>query len=237
MAYDPNDPADKAILDKAVKDALEAKQLEHEEEIQGLKDKNQELLGKLRKARTEGGAENAGEIERLETELHETQGKLRKAESDLRQTNRDLSAAHEERDTARNELTSEREFSRNELVNNRLTGELVGVNVASQFLEDVGASLARQVTIKEVDGKREAFVGDKPLGEFVKEWAGSDKGKHYVTAPANGGGGTQNPGNPQGGTKKIAEMTLAERTAHFNAIGKEAFEKQVADEGATAKAK
>ncbi|MGL4640652.1 MAG: hypothetical protein ACRCVX_13095, partial [Shewanella sp.] len=146
MAYDPNDPADKAILDKAVKDALEAQQQEHEDEIEGLKSKNQELLGKLRKARTEGGAENAGEIERLETELHETQGKLRKAESDLRQVNRDLSAAHEERDTARNELSSEREFSRNELVNNRLTAELVGVNVAAQFLEDVSASLARQVT-------------------------------------------------------------------------------------------
>ena len=235
MAYDPNDPADKAILDKAVKDALEAQKLEHEEEIQGLRDKNQELLGKLRKARTEGGSENAGEIERLENDLHEAQAKLRKAEGDLRQVNRELATVTSERDTARGDLTAERDFSRNELVNNRLTAELVGVNVASQFLDDVTASLARQVTVKEVDGKREAFVGDKPLGEFVKEWAGTDKGKHYVTAPANGGGGTQNPGNPQGGPKKIAEMSLAERNAHFNAIGKEAFEQQVAAEKAAPK--
>lgn len=234
MAYDANDPADKKIVDDAVAAALAAQAEEHEEEIEGLRNKNTELLGKLKKARENGGGDNTAEIERLENELAETQRKLSKSEGDLRQTKRDLDTRTGERDTAIGERDNEREISRNEVVNNRLTAELVAVNVASEFLDDVTASLARQVTVKEVEGKREAFVGDKPLSEFVKEWAGSDKGKHYVKAPANGGGGTPPPGNPQGGTKKIAEMSLAERTAHFNAVGKEVFEKQLADEKAAA---
>lgn len=217
MAYDPNDPADKAILDKAVKDALEAQQAEHEADIEGLKDKNKDLLAKLRKARTEGGSETAGEVERLETELSEVQGKLRKAESDLRQTRRELDTANADLGTTRQTLQTEQETSRNEFVQNRLTAELTTANVGSQFLEDVTASLSRQVTVKEVDGKRQAFVGDKPLGEFVKEWAQGDRGKHYVTAPANGGGGANPPGNPQGGAKKLYEMTEVERAEAYRA--------------------
>lgn len=211
MAYDANDPADKAILDKAVKDALAAQAEDHETEIEGLRNKNTELLGKLRKARTEGGGETSAEIERLENELADTQGKLRAAESNLRITKRELETANSELGTTRQSLETEQATSRNEFVQNRLTSELSAANVGSQFLEDVTASLSRSVTVKEVDGKRQAFVGDKPLSEFVKEWSLSDKGKHYVTAPANGGGGATPPGNPQGGAKKIHEMTEMER--------------------------
>ena len=232
MAYDPNDAADKAIFDKAIKAALEAQSEEHETEIQGLKDKNTELLGKIRKARTEGGGENLAEVERLETELSETASKLRKSESDLRTITRTLENVTGERDTLKTNLQNEQSLSRNEFVNNRLTAELVGVNVGSQFLDDLTVSLARQVEVKDQEGKRVAFVGDKSLGDFIKDWSLGDKGKHYVTAPINGGGGTQTPGNPQGGAKKINEMTLVERTAHYNAIGKSAFETQVAAEKA-----
>lgn len=217
MAYDANDPADKAILDKAVKDALAAQAEEHEGEIEGLRNKNTELLAKLRKARTEGGNESAGEVERLENELADTQGKLRKAESDLRGVRRELDTANTDLATTRQSLESEQTTSRNEFVQNRLTSELTAANVGTQFLEDVTASLSRQVTVKEVDGKRQAFVGDKPLGEFVKEWSQGDKGKHYVTAPANGGGGATPPGAPQGGPKKLYEMTEMERSEAYRA--------------------
>lgn len=217
MAYDPNDPKDKAIVQGLIDTALEQARETHEAEIEGLKTKNTDLIGKLRKARAEGGNENTGEIERLETELNEAQGKLRKAESDLRQVNRDVATVTAERDAAQTSLQAETDFARNLLVNNGLTGALVEANVAPQFLDDVTASLARQVTIKDSDGERKAFVGDKPLGEFVKEWSQSDRGKHYVVAPANGGGGTPPPGSPQGGAKKLYEMTEPERIAAHNA--------------------
>lgn len=236
MAYDANDPADVKIVTDAVNAALEAQREEHEAEIQGLKDKRDELLGKIRKLRTEGGGESTGEIERLENELSESNSKLRSAESQLRQMKRDLESANEAKTTAENALTKEREISTNELVNNHLTAALVEANVAPQFLEDVTASLSRQVVVKEVDGKRQTFVGDKPLGEFIKnDWSQGDKGKHYVVAPTNSGGGVTPPGSPQGGVKKISEMNTLERNAHFLAIGKEAFEKQFADEKAASK--
>lgn len=227
MAYDPNDPADKAILDAAVKAERERLEAEHEDAIEGLKNKNTELLGRIRKLRETGGSENTGELDRLENELTETQGKLRKAEGDLRTVKRELETANTELGTTRQSLQTEQETSRNEFVQNRLTSELTAANVGTQFLEDVTASLSRQVTVKDVDGKRQAFVGDKPLGEFVKEWSQGDKGKHYVTAPANGGGGANPPGNPQGGAKKLYEMTEVERAEAYRANPAD-FDKRVA---------
>jgi hypothetical protein len=32
-------------------------------------------------------------------------------------------------------------------------------------------------------------MGDKPLVDAVAEWASSDEGKHFISAPANSGGG------------------------------------------------
>lgn len=227
MAYDANDPADR----KVVADAVAAREAElqeaHEAEITGLKDKNTELLGKLRKARSSEGGGDSAEVERLENELHDVQGKLRTAEANLRQSNRDLQARTAERDTATRDLETERTVARDTLVNSSLTTALVEANVQSQFLEDVTASLSRQVTVKEVDGKRQAFVGDKPLGEFVKEWSQGDKGKHYVGASANGGGGSTPPGNPQGGAKRISDMSQSERVAAYNANPAD-FDKRVA---------
>jgi DNA gyrase/topoisomerase IV subunit A len=227
MAYDPNDPADKAILDAAVKAERERLEAEHEDAIEGLKNKNTELLGRIRKLRETGGSENTGELDRLENELTETQGKLRKAEGDLRTVKRELETANTELGTTRQSLQTEQETSRNEFVQNRLTSELTAANVGTQFLEDVTASLSRQVTVKDVDGKRQAFVGDKSLGDFIKEWSQGDKGKHYVTAPANGGGGANPPGNPQGGAKKLYEMTEMERSEAYRANPTD-FDKRVA---------
>lgn len=239
MAYDPNDPADVAIVNGLVATAVAAENTrlteEHEAEIEGLRNKNTELLGKLRKARSGEGGDSA-EVERLENELADVQKQLRTAESALRTANRNLETVTGERDTAQGELASEREISRNEFVTNRLTAELAAVNVGQHFLEDLTPSMARQVVVKDVNGERQAFVGDKSLSDYIKEWAGTDKAKHYITAPANGGGGTTNNNTPPpSGGKKISEMNLGERTAHYNAIGKDAFEAQVAAEAAAPK--
>lgn len=242
MAYDPNDPADVAIVNGLVATAVaaEAARLaeEHETDKAGLVAKNRQVEEKLRKLRAEGGSDNTIEIERLENELNDVQAKLRKAESELRTATRDLATVTTERDTANADLTNEREISRTEFATNRLTEELSAVNVGSHFLPDLTPSMARQVVVKDVNGERQAFVGDKPLSEHIKEWAASDRAKHYITAPANGGGGSNhNNTPPPSGGKKISEMNLGERTAHYNALGKVAFEAQVAAEEAAAKAK
>lgn len=213
MAYDPNDPADKAILDKAVKDALAAQAEEHEAEVERLNNKNTELLGKLKKAREAGGAENSGEVERLESDLADTQSKLRKADSDLRSANRDLASITGERDTAVNERDGERTRANNEFVGNRLTSEFAALNVGENFREDLTEAMRGKVVVKEVNGERQAFIGDKSLTDHLKEWAETPKGKHYVLAPNNSGGNATGSGGADGGPKKIWQMNTAERVA------------------------
>lgn len=209
MAYDPNDPADKKIMKDAIAAALEEAAEEHEADVQGLKDKNKELIKKLKAAQTgEGDGSSAADVERLE-------GELRQSAKDLKVATKARDTAVEERDTAVAERDAEKTATRNLLVDSGLTSELTGVNVAATLLPAVKALLKDRVEIKEVGGERKAFVDGKPLGEFVKTWSQSDEGKHFVTAPLNGGGGGgKPPATPsQGGEKKLSEMNLEERTA------------------------
>lgn len=210
MAYDPNDPADKAIVDGLISEAIKERDEQHETEIAGLKAKNTELLDRLKKAR-EGG-ENSGEVDRLERELDEVRGKLNKAEADNRQAQRDKEKAERAAATAEADRAKENEFSRSLLIENGLTAALKEANVADELAAGAKALLGKDVSVKDAgDGKRELFVGDKSLGDYVKEWAASDAGKVYVKAPVNGGGGANNGTGQGGGSKKLSEMTEAER--------------------------
>lgn len=189
MAYDPNDPKDKKILEDAVKAALEEQAEEHEAAVTGLKDKNKGLLAKLAKAREGQGEDQSGEVERLENELNTTKAALKTAEKTLKTTTTQLEAITGERDGIAKNLNDT-------LVGKGLTDALVAANVGKDFLPAVTALLSPQVTLKQEGDERKAFVGDKSLGDFVKEWALGDQGKAYVRAPGNSGGGV---GGSQGG--------------------------------------
>lgn len=215
MAYDPNDPADKAIVDGLIADALEEAATEHEAAVEGLKRKNTKLLGDLRALKAGTPAEgDADELIRLENELTENKTKLRDAERLLRTATRELSEAKSTAET-------ESAFSRNLLVENGLTEALLAVNVAPQFVEAAKSLLSKGVTVQTDGDSRKAVVGDKSLGDYVKEWAASDAGKHFVAAPANGGGGSGGQGQGSGQIKKLADMSEIERLemSRTNPIG------------------
>jgi predicted RNase H-like nuclease (RuvC/YqgF family) len=205
MAYDPKDPEDKKIVDKLIKDAVEAREAEletaHEEAVTGLKKKNKELLAK-NKAGEHGDPK---EIEKLETDLEAANTTIRNMEKDKRKHERTI-----------NELTAERDGERKAinqlLVDKGLTEALTANKVAPQFLPAAKALLQSRVTVKQDGEARTAVIGDKSLGDAVKEWSLGDEGKHYVAAPANGGGGAPGGHTPQGGAKPI--MTRAA----FNAL-------------------
>lgn len=214
MAYDPNDPADKAIFDAAVDAALETDREAHAAQVTRLENKNNELLGKLNKARTGGGGDNLEEIARLERELEESGRNLSTAQGELRETGRKLKAAEVERDKFKTGAETENAFSRNLLVENALTSALVENNVAPHFMEAARALLKDKVKVELEGNERKTLADGKPVSEFVKEWAAGDAGKHYVSAPANGGGGASGPnggGNPNTGGKKLADMSEQER--------------------------
>lgn len=210
MAYDPNDPADVAIVTAAVDKALKEAKDEHEAEIAGLKKKRDELLGKISDLRANGGADNKAEVSRLEAEVNRLEGEVTEANKKLKLAEKSAETATTERDAAVQRADTEAGVSRKLLVDGGLTNALVAANVDAKFLPAATALLKDKVVIKEVNGERQAFVGDKPLGEFVKEWSQGDDGKHYVSAPGNGGAGAGG-GSKGAGGKELSEMGDAER--------------------------
>lgn len=173
MAYDPNDPADKAIFDTAVAEATE-----------GLTANRDALLAEkkaLQKQIAKGGADPEA-MGRLQDQLDAANASLATTNADLKKANRDLGKVTKDYET---ESTN----SKNLLIGTGLTDALASAKVAPQFLPAVKALFAGKVEVKTEGSERKLFIGDKPLGEAIAAFAQSDEGKHYVAAGNNGGGG------------------------------------------------
>lgn len=201
MAYDPNDKDTKAALKAAVTEAVSTAV---EEAVDGLKTKNAELLGKLKKATKDAQIDPADHAA--------LQAELDKNETKLTQVTKDLKTATTESDKIKKQYEIESKVAHNLLVETGLSTALLeaGVKIPS-YLKAAKAMLAGQVKLEADGEKRVAKVGDKLLGEFVKEWAAGDEGKAFVDAPGNSGGGA---GGGAGGAGTGKTMT---RTA-FEAL-------------------
>lgn len=207
MAIDLND----AEVKKAIKDAADVAVTEA---TAGLVAKNQELLGKLKKAQKDSTIDPA-EYQSVQEELSKANDKI----AELTKVNK---TALKEAETAKKALEGEAGFVSKLLIDNGLSDALLKAGVKPEMSKAVKAMLAGQVVIK-VDGdKRNAMIGDKSLSEAVDEWSKSDEGKHFVAAPDNKGGGANGGGQDKG---KVKTMT---RVA-FEALGaneKMAFTKE-----------
>lgn len=199
MAFDPKDKADLKIVADAVAEALEEAETAHETAVSGLKEKNRELLGKLKNANK--GEPKPEEIERLEAEI-ETLKEGKKA------ADKTIKTLTTERDTHKTTAESESKAARKLTVDTALTSALLEANVGKQFLGTLKDSLSLKVTDVKVDGDtRTPMVGDKSLGDYVKAFASSDEGKHFVVAPANGGSGALG-GKAPGSGKTMARTAF-----------------------------
>lgn len=212
MAYDPNDPADKKIVDKLIADALAEQQETHEADISGLKKKNTDLLKKIKE-----GGNSPEELTKLENELEAAQTQLREA-------TRNLNKVTKERDGFKLESETEKTNNRNLLVNNSLTEALTTAKVGAHFMDAAKALLRDKVEVKsDASGNPVVMVGDKSLGDFTKEWSQGDQGKHFVLAAGNSGTGAKGATDPTQQstgptwTREQYETTVAENPA---ALGK-----------------
>lgn len=70
--------------------------------------------------------------------------------------------------------------------------------IAKPFMPAVEAMMRDQIKVEGTD----VYLNEKPVSEALKEWAGSDDGKHYVSAPANSGGGTHDSTKSNGAGKR-----------------------------------
>ncbi len=191
MPVDMND----LEVKKAIKEAVDAAVADA---TAGLVAKNQELLGKLKKA-TKDAAIDPAEHQALLEEKDALEAKLAEAQKIVK-------TATTQAEAARKTLEAESGYISKLLIDNGLTEAIIKAGVKPELTKAVKALLAGQASLKVEGENRTAVIGDKSLSDFVGEWAKSDEGKHFVAAPNNQGGGAPGGGGEAGtqGLEKIA---------------------------------
>ena len=170
----------------------------------GLKTKNAELLGEVKKLK-KGATVDPAEVEKLENTIEELKTQLSATDKAAKKAAKDF-------DAAQKALQAESGFTEKLLKQNGLAAELAKNGVTNPaLLEAAQALLGSQVQIVVEGENRLAKMGDKALADAVKEWAGSDKGKHFVTAAGNtGGGAAGGSGSGTGKTMTRAQFQAAD---------------------------
>lgn len=121
-----------------------------------------------------------------------------KLSTDLAEANKLLKATTTERDGLKKTLETETGFTQKLLIQDGLKSALLSSGVKDEdFIDALSTKFAAGASIV-VDGDvRKAMIGDKPVADYIKDWAASDAGKKFVTAADNNGGGA--PGGKGGG--------------------------------------
>lgn len=175
--------ADIDLSSPEVKEAIKAAV---EEATSGLIKKRDELLGEVKKLRKNSEIDPE-EFNRLREENEELQGKVTEAQKAAKKASDDAQKAIKQAEAESSAVSKL-------LVDNGLTESLTKAGVKPEYLKAAKAMFASQVQVIAEGDSRVAKVGDKALFEFVSSWAQSDEGKHFVSAPANSGGGSQGGG-------------------------------------------
>lgn len=162
---------------------------ELQSELEAVLAKNRELLGELKsvKAKARGVEIDPEDFARLQTENEELKTSLSKMERTTKTEMDKLSKALSEKDGA----------LQNYLIDGGITEALAKSGVRPEFVSAAKALLKQQASIRAENGSYQAVMGDKPLNDAITEWIASD-GKHFVSAPANAGGGALSNGNGGG---------------------------------------
>lgn len=181
------DPAElKAAIESAVAEAKS-----------GLQAKNQELLDKVRKLQ-KGQEIDPQTVIDLEAKLDKLQGELSASQKAAKEATKNL-------ELTTKQLNDVTERGNKAKIDTDLTGALIAAGVKDDhYLTAVKALFSGQAKIGD-DGS--PLIGDKPLGEAIKEWGATDAAKHFQAAPGNAGGGSQ--GN-NGGNTNAKTMTRSE---------------------------
>lgn len=191
---DLSSPELKAAIDAAVAEATE-----------GLRNKNTELLGKLKKAQKDS-AIDPEEHAALEAERDDLKAKLSAAEKAAKKAVADAEAA------TKRAADIDGAYSTS-LRDGALTEALTKAGVTNPVhLKAAKALLSGAAQVVDENGTRVVKAGDKALADFITEWAGGDEGKHFVSAPDASGGGMGHGYKP-GGAKSDLGGTRDERTA------------------------
>ena len=199
MPLDVNDPEFKAALKAAIDEATAP-----------LIAKRDELLGELKKARKNSEI-SPEDYQKLSDQVDELQGKL----TEVTKTNKTLTA---DADKYKKMYESESANTAKNLIESSLTNALVDAKVDPKFMKAVKALIGKDAKVEANGDERVAKIGDKALGDYIKEWASSEEAAHYIAAPANSGGG--GAGGGVGGKPDLSKLPPAERMTAARAAAK-----------------
>ena len=149
--------------------------------VEGLKSKNAELLAELKDTKRKL-VPDADSIKRLEE-------RLEAIENERNSLSQNLNTSKAELEQTKKNLEKETKTATKTLIDATLAQALSSVGVAPQFLPAVKAMFEQKTVVKDVNGVRSVEVGEKSFDVFAKEWAVSEEGKHFITAPRSGGSG------------------------------------------------
>ena len=167
-----------------------------EEAVTGLKNKNTELLAERKKARKDS-AIDPDDYNRLKEEKSTLEDQLAEAQKAIK-------ASASEFEKLKKSHESEAGYVQKLLIDNGLSDAILKAGVKPELAKAAKALFAGQASIK-IDGEnRSAVIGDKSIDDYIKEWASSDEGKHFVAAPLNQGGGGNGGGGAGSGQKTIS---------------------------------
>lgn len=208
-----------------------------ESEVKGLKEKNTELLGSLKKQKT-ATDDLTTRLEKLEEEKERIENEAVNKTGDIEKITKKLEEKYtkelgkladqmKEKDT---ELSGTKKLLNTHVVGEGLTAALVKAKVKPEFMAAAKAVIQSETQSEVVDenGKPIAKFNGKAVEEFVTGWAQTDAGKHFVAADANSGGGS----NGANGSGKASTTGKTMKQSEFNALSY--FEKSKASiEGVT----
>ena len=165
-------------------------------EKEAMKAKNAELLAEVKKEKQKSREVDVDAYHKALDELDNVKAENAKLSGELKLKAKDsekLLAQLGEKDGALQKL----------IIDDGLTNALTSAGVVPELMPAVKALLRSQAQLKD----NQAVINDKPLAEFMTEWATTD-GKAYIKAPTNSGGGAGgSKGGERDGNIDISKMT------------------------------
>lgn len=211
----------KKLADEGKTDEIEKLIADHvDAEVKGLKEKNSELLGNLKKTKEDLTAR----LEKLEEEKEAIEAEKINKTGDIEKITKKLEEKHAkelgkltEQLTAKDgELSTKSKLLNTHVIGEGLTAALVKAKVKPEFMAAAKAVIQAEIQAEVVDdnGKPVAKFGGKAVDEFVTGWAQTDAGKHFVAADSNSGGGS----NGANGSGKAPSTGKTMKKSEFDAL-------------------
>ena len=183
-------------------------------DVEALVEKNKELLAELKKVKAD-----LRKVQDIKPEDYQAVvDELEAVKEKLSASDKLVKTANSEAEKYKGLYESESAHTAKTLIDSGLTNALVDAKVDAKYLRAVKALIGGDAKVEADGDKRIVKIGDKALGDYIKEWASSEEAAHYIAAPANSGGGGGGGGKQQ--NADLSKLPPAERMTAARAAAK-----------------